>query len=186
MTTNYRGLSSRRQHQTVPLSAFVAGGRQASWGETAALSSPPNVHLYTINRLQKDQFNSPEINLWTEKELRELSYNKHRDSLPQPWSMIWGENGSALATLKASLLIQDVVKSTCLSAVLPCCHLRGFPELPSPWDLTDKTDAALEQWKSPSAQSHAHTHTPTQCTCTHKECTDVKTARDKRILPGRG
>lgn len=38
---NYRGFSSRRQHQMVPLSAFVAGGMQADEPrETDAHSSP--------------------------------------------------------------------------------------------------------------------------------------------------
>lgn len=54
MATNYRGLSSRRQHQTVQLSAFVAGGRQAAWGEADAHSSTffssecPSLHDKTL------------------------------------------------------------------------------------------------------------------------------------------
>lgn len=41
MAANYRGFSSRMQHQMVPLSAFVAGGMQADQPrETDEHSSP--------------------------------------------------------------------------------------------------------------------------------------------------
>lgn len=63
MAANYSGFSSRREHQTVRLSAFVAGGRQADQpGErlmhTAALSSSPNARLCVIDGLQSQWLNS--------------------------------------------------------------------------------------------------------------------------------
>ena len=62
MAASYKGFSSRRQHQTVRLSAFVAaGGRADQPGErlvcTASLPSSPSLsaHLSVINGLQSDR-----------------------------------------------------------------------------------------------------------------------------------